>query len=465
MMLKLLFGLFDCHTEGTIKRERSMRRKLIKIAAIASLLIGGTLMVVPDAMAVHKESRVRILPNVIDDVMVTRIVPSEPRIELTYHKASSSYGVDNGAWPKNINMGYGVELTDKNIHDLGNKTVEQKYGSVLNVTNIMKVTAEEVTTIWEDGQTIGFYGYMINRNADLTVGSGGRMIYTVTFTTGEVLLGRVDYSRCVNSSVFLNGEATECRMEDLGNGKVQYQPYTSTGARVEIPPEEDAILTEITESWEPPYGWPTLQPDPEPEPIVSEPEPEPITPEPELIEPEPEPVVLEPESTDPVESESTVSGTELTELETSEMPEAGVSETEDTKIELAGFKGDENNEQAPVAEEREVVIEMRVVEDGDGVVEVVKTGDSVLPDGENVATLNSGAVENKNEEVVSREEVAMKAVEEELEVPELGQKTDKKPDIVLPIAIVIGVGTMLVAVWWFLLFGGRKSKERKEGKE
>ena len=52
-----------------------------------------------------------------------------------------------------------------------------------------------------------------------------------------------------------------------------------------------------------------------------------------------------------------------------------------------------------------------------------------------------------------------------IEVPELGQETDKKSGIIVSLALIIGVGAALLAAWWFLFFGKHKSKEREEEKE
>lgn len=384
-----------------------MRRNLIKIMAGLSIMVGGITALPLGASAVHREERVRVWHNRIDDVMITKIVPGEPRIEITYNDTNPIYS-DNDSWPRMVNIGYG-DFTDRDLY-LANKSFDYYSPRRNNQMKVAYFQAEEyVPPRWNDGVTITVSGVpRIYKNADLLTGAEGRLVYVVTFTNSERLLGRVDYTRCINSSVFISGEATECWMEEIGDGKVQYQPYTSSGVRVEIPPEEDAVLTVATESWIPEYGWPDLEPEPEPE----EPESEPDEPE---------------------------------------------SEPEESKIILAGVKEQRNgNNLGGTGEEHEIVM---------------TEADKVESDLANnsVVTDKAGGQEVTRNDTVNglkMQEVVAEVKSDDVEVPELGQKTDKKSSIALSIALIVGVGAALVAVWWFLLFGKHKSnKERKEGKE
>lgn len=421
-----------------------MRRYLIKIAAIASFILGGS--IVPNAMATYREARARVVPNEIDDVMITKIVPSEPRIELTYKRLNPLYYQNAEGTPAWINIGYG-NLSDKDIYDLKEKTVEQVFSYIPGVTKVLKIQFYEFGDVWEDRMTIAPQGYMINSRADLAVASEGRLVYAILFTNGERLIGRVDYSRCIYSSVFLDGTATECRMEELGNGKVQYQPYTSDGVRVEIPADEDRILTAAIESWVPEYGWPELvepEPEPEPEPVEPEPvEPEPVESEPvesEPVEPESELIEAEPEL-NPAGSESVDSEEFSIELE-----ERGATSTS-SKMVLAGFMDEKT--------------------------EVIKSNDDDIPE-ENIEMKRVDAISDvtekggKVDEDVGVEEKigdSEEQIKNEVEVPNLGQETDKKPNIALTIVVIMAIGAALVAMWWLLFLGKNKSKERKERKE
>lgn len=455
-----------------------MRKTIWKTLAALSIITGSVLNLSSNAFAVQQEVKVRVWPNVIDDVMVTKIVPREPRIELTYHdnNPAYSYKEDDFSWPRKVNMGYG-DFTDRHLYGL-NSSYDLYWLGPENRMKIAYLQAEAVLSAprWTDGMTMVITRPLLYKDADLVEGSGGRISYKIGFTNGTYLLGRVDYTRCINSSVFRSGLATECWMEEIGDGKVQYQPYTSDGVRVEIPAEEDAILTAATEAWIPPFGWPDLEPEPEPEPVEPEtepepePEPEPVEPEPvesepepepELEpEPEPEPVVSEPESepeleqvvsepeSEPepmvLEEPELVTETEIeTEIEPEMKPQA------EPEVVLAGVMG---NGEKKNGDEREIV--MTEVTEATGVTtETVEEAETVETTGVMETTETTETVKAEMND------------ETEVEVPDLGQGTEKKPNIAASIAIVLGVGVALLVAWWFLLFGKHKSKERKEGKE
>ncbi|MBP3899375.1 hypothetical protein J6D24_01030 [Candidatus Saccharibacteria bacterium] len=446
-----------------------MRKKICTIITALGMAAGGILSLSSNAFAVRSEERVKIIPNVPDDVKFTRIVPGVggPIIELTYNDSASRYETLE-SWPRVVRIGYG-DFTDKQIYDLDRK-ISNFYMGPANRVGVAEFQAEAyvATCIWEDGETIVLSGSRIYYGIDLINGSGGRLIYQIGFTkTGGYYLGRVDYTRCIHSSVFISGLATECRMEEIGNGKVQYQPYTSDGRRVEIPAEEDAILTAATEAWDPPYGWPDLTP-PEPEPVEPdpvEPEPEPVEPDPVEPEPvEPEPVEPEPVEPDPVEPEPEPEPTELSEpSEPSNSPDSSVAE-----IVLAGVK-DIIPESSDIATEGNA--EKNAKNEGHEVIMSETTGivgsteTMTVESSEDTSALGlekqTGAVMEK--EIAKTESSSQDRME--VEVPDLGQGADKKPNIAVSVAVVLGAGVVLTAAWWFLLFGRHKSKERKEGKE
>ncbi len=432
-----------------------MRKRICTIITALGMAAGGILSLSSNAFAVRSEERVKIIPNVPDDVKFTRIVPGVggPIIELTYNDSASRYETLE-SWPRVVRIGYG-DFTDKQIYDLDRK-ISNFYMGPANRVGVAEFQAEAyvATGIWEDGETIVLSGSRIYYGIDLINGSGGRLIYQIGFTkTGGYYLGRVDYTRCIHSSVFISGLATECRMEEIGNGKVQYQPYTSDGRRVEIPAEEDAILTAATEAWDPPYGWPDLTP-PEPEP-----EPEPVEPEPEPVEPEPEPV--EP---DPVEPEPKPEPTELPEpSELSNPPDSSVAE-----IVLAGVK-DIIPESSDIAtggnSEKNAKNEGHEVIMSETTGAVGSTETMTVESNEDTSALG---LEKQTSAVTEKEIAKTESSSQdrtEVEVPDLGQGADKKPNFAASVAVVLGAGAVLTAAWWFLLFGRHKSKERKEGKE
>lgn len=422
-----------------------MRRNLIKAVAIVSLILGGTLIATSDIMAVQMEERVRIVPNTVDDIVITKIMPYTPRIELVYNMTNPAYSANSGI-PFRINIGYG-NFSDMDIYNLSD------YASVANQGLPEEVGATKVTSMmigsvkpnWSDGQTLALYSFMIDSNVDLINGSSGRLMYRIMFSNGTRLLGRVDYTRCINSSVFLSGEATECWMEYRADGKMQYQPYTAEGIRVEIPAEEDAVLTAATDAWEPEYGWPELEPEPEPAEI------------------EPEPAEIEPEPAATGEPEIIMTGVK----------------TEGTEVVA--------DDKLPEKTEKEIIMTEAIDTTGktDGRVsssetsstEAVKSGDSLdydtagniktdtmRVDGAGVDTTESNEMTTKEDSKVGIAVVA-EDKQDDVEVPELGQETGKKPNIALVIVAITGVGAVLVAVWWLLFIGKRKTNERKERKE
>ena len=394
-----------------------MRKNYLKILATGvaglGMAITGVMTSTPSAYAVKSEERVKVYANMIDEVMITKIIPSKPSIEFTYNHVNPDF---EGGRPMLMNVEYG-DISDYDFFYMMYNTVNTKVYQGPFVW-----MAPTGTTVWENGVTYAAQRPYLGTGIDLINGSNGLLYYRIAYATTDGTepwqLTRVDYSRCINSSVFLSGEATECRMEEIGEGRVQYQPYKADGTRVEIPAEEDAELTAITLNREYEYGWPDL---PEPEPV--EPEPEPVEPEPEPVEPDPEPEPVEPEP-EPVESE----------LE----PETVIKEV---PVEVIKEVIREVVKEVPV--EKEIVAYIEKPED--------ETEDKT--EVTNVATVtDTGATEDvKNTEV---------------DVPNLGRETDNKAgSVATAIAVISAVGAGLVAGWWLLFFGKHKSKERKEGKE
>lgn len=178
--------------------------------------------------------------NAVDEVMITKIVPAEPRIELTYKKLGTR---GEGEVPSFLNLTYG-DITDYQLYWL-------MWGEYAGSTIVARghVNAMFFWPTFDDGETRALVmNRGINWGVDLNKNTSHRMQYTMIYAN-ERQMSRVDYSRCVESQVFKMGLATECRMEYKSNGLVQYQPYTADGVRMELSPEEDARLTEATESW------------------------------------------------------------------------------------------------------------------------------------------------------------------------------------------------------------------------
>jgi hypothetical protein len=113
---------------------------------------------------------------------------------------------------------------------------------------------------------------------------------------------------------------------------------------------------------------------------------------------------------------------------------------------------------------------------------VVKSGDSLnynTSDNTGANTTEPGVTETDNigvndaeaSDVIAKGDnktevgITTEKRQDDVEVPELGQETGKKPNVALAIAAITGVGVVLVAAWWFLFIGKRKANEGKEKKE
>ena len=230
------------HTRGPVlcwsrinKKERLMRKIFCKIGLVILAIIASlsSSMRVSAAPPVYRS-------NEIDEVMITRIVPAEPRIELTYSKLGTRGEVET---PVYLNLQYG-EITDYQLYWLDT-------GGYAGSTVVARghMFAMFFWPSFDNGETRALVmGRGIEWGVDLNKNTTHKMHYSVTYAN-EKQKSRIDYSRCVESQVFKMGLATECRMEYKSNGLVQYQPYTADGVRMELSPEEDARLTEATESW------------------------------------------------------------------------------------------------------------------------------------------------------------------------------------------------------------------------
>ena len=219
-----------------------MRKKLKKGVGITALVTAIMLSVPVESSFAAPPT---YLSNIYDEVMISRIVPAEQYLEVTYNKLGIRA---DGEIPEYFNIQFGG-LTDAELYSMGTgqganiklvgATREQLFGGV-PVSGQIGVINESI---------IGRFGPKLINN------TSGRLDYIIVYDGGGGnQLSRADYSRCVNSSVFISGEATECRMERIGVNKVQYQPYTAEGIRVEIPADEDAILTAMTDNWRPETG-------------------------------------------------------------------------------------------------------------------------------------------------------------------------------------------------------------------
>ena len=293
----------------------------------------------------------------------------------------------------------------------------------------------------------------------------GKLGYSfVSYDSTAKTSGIADFHRCTQSSVFLSGQATKCRAESYADGLIQYQPYDAAGNRVEIPADEDAILTAETFAWlsqmeepEPVEPEPTepdpVEPDPtEPEPVEPEPtepdpvEPEPVTPDP--VEPEPtEPEPTEPEPTEPIDTPTDVPSDDPVDVPVDTTTDAPTDTPEE--------------ESAQVAESTPVEQPMATIASYVSIVQPDTTSDTTSDTASNTDDNSDKTSENQQNSTFSYRGSDDSLPEENVEVPVLDKESEN--NWLAPVLLGSGLAVAM-AGWWLLFFGKRKLTERKEEK-
>lgn len=254
----------------------------------------------------------------------------------------------------------------------------------------------------------------------------GKLGYSfVSYDSTAKTSGIADFHRCTQSSVFLSGQATKCRAESYADGLIQYQPYDAAGNRVEIPADEDAILTAETFAW--------LSQMEEPEPV----EPEPVTPDP--VEPEP----TEPEPTEPTDTP--------TDTPTDDPVDVPVDTTTDTPTDAP------EEESAQVAESTPVEQPMATLASYVSIVQPDTNSDTASNTDDN----SDKTSENQQNSTFSYRGSDDSLPEENVEVPVLDKESEN--NWLAPVLLGSGLAVAM-AGWWLLFFGKRKLTERKEEK-
>lgn len=264
----------------------------------------------------------------------------------------------------------------------------------------------------------------------------GKLGYSfVSYDSTAKTSGIADFHRCTQSSVFLSGQATKCRAESYADGLIQYQPYDAAGNRVEIPAEEDAVLTAETFAW-----------------LSQMEEPEPVEPEPT----EPEPVEPEPVTPDPVEPEPTEpEPTEPTDTPTDTPTDGPVDVPVDTTIDTPTDAPEE--ESAQVAESTPVEQPMATLASYVSIVQPDTTSDTASSGDDN----SDKTSENQQNSTFSYRGSDNSLPEENVEVPVLDKESEN--NWLAPVLLGSGLAVAM-AGWWLLFFGKRKLTERKEEK-
>lgn len=264
----------------------------------------------------------------------------------------------------------------------------------------------------------------------------GKLGYSfVSYDSTAKTSGIADFHRCTQSSVFLSGQATKCRAESYADGLIQYQPYDAAGNRVEIPADEDAILTAETFAW--------LSQMEEPEPVEPEPtEPDPVEPEP--VTPDP----VEPEPTDP-------EPTEPTDMPTDTPTDDPVDVPVDTPTDTPTDTPEE--EPAQVAESTPAEQPMATLASYVSIVQPDTTSDTASSSDDN----SDKTSENQQNSTFSYRGSDDSLPEENVEVPVLDKESEN--NWLAPVLLGSGLAVAM-AGWWLLFFGKRKLTERKEEK-
>ena len=254
----------------------------------------------------------------------------------------------------------------------------------------------------------------------------GKLGYSfVSYDSTAKTSGIADFHRCTQSSVFLSGQATKCRAESYADGLIQYQPYDAAGNRVEIPADEDAILTAETFAW--------LSQMEEPEPV----EPEPVTPDP--VEPEP----TSPEPTEPTDTP--------TDAPTDDPVDVLVDTPTDTPTDAL------EEEPAQVAESIPAEQPMATLASYVSIVQPDTTSDTASSGDDN----SDKTSENQQNSTFSYRGSDDSLPEENVEVPVLDKESEN--NWLAPVLLGSGLAVAM-AGWWLLFFGKRKLTERKEEK-
>ena len=410
------------------------RKKILILAMVGLALIGAvnksnvlakTIQVDPPVYRVNTKL----------ELMITRIIPEESYLEMVLKR---SEGMNEYAFPSFIHVGFGIDPTDYDLSLLESGSLEDEIIAV-NALGTM------LSSSWNDEETVGVTAFRSGVGVSLADNESGRMFYTVSGLKEELVVGRIDYSRCTHSSVFLSGMATECRVEMLEDGKIQYQPYNSFGERIEIPEAEDAELTAAIESvvyelgdWPP--IWKTVSDDPEPvpsEPTSNEPEPT-VSGETTLDEPEPTTNI----SPAPVLPETTPNSI-INEGSSQNENKEGERNTETVSVQIAGVAGQRSEENKGDSGNNGNNFFLEVVEGETGSENAESSKDA------------KGVKETSGDKALDGDDMG---------VPELGKETGMKPSLTM--AILAGLAAiLLIAVWWFLFFGKNQPKDKRKEKK
>lgn len=461
------------HMISDIKRvERARRRVQNKtigertVKIIASGLMALTLLVTGiknvSAKYVLTEPP-RYEANLLTDFVITKIVPSTGVVEATErllpeHDYHNIY---------HINLAFGSDPSDYELSQLA-------YDSKAGDTTIFNRNAI-YGGIWIDGQAEDISRDFRNRGGTISQNDTGRMYFVAVYSDYKVDYGRVDYSRCIKSSVFVSGEATECRAETISEEKIQYQPYTADGVRVEIPEAEDVELSALTNRFIYESGdWPA---------------------EYEWVEDEQETDANTGIGSDDGNGDNANNGSETESANENENENvnanANANADGNRSADDSGAGGDNGANNGIGSGANTGTGSGTDSGTGNGTGTEVAVSDSIVNSTSANVTFSTDAVSQSENGVLGTEPVTVEiqivdgnggAVEDtnidsktesmiattgngqdDVGVPELGKESGNQKWVVLP--LMLAGATAAIVGWWFLFFGKKKSKkERKEEK-
>ncbi len=396
----------------------------------------------------------RYQANLLTDFMITKIVPSTGVIEATErllpgHDYHNIY---------HINLAFGSDPSDYELSQLA-------YDNRAGDTTIFNKNAI-YGGIWIDGQAEDISKDYRNHGGVISQNDTGRMYFIAVYSDFKVDYGRVDYSRCIKSSVFISGEATECRAEATKEGKIQYQPYTADGVRAEIPEAEDIELSALTDrfiyesgDWPAEYEW-------------VEDEPETGTNTDTTDAPTnngSENVNSDDENNSSSSREDFNIDTEVAVVDsnvnsTSNVNNVGTVNDANADTDLSADISTETdaNFSADVSTKRNIDITSNtdaISQSENGILGTEPvTVEIQIVDGDGDATEDTNKDSNSEFMIATTE-----SRQDDVGVPELGKESGNQKWVALP--LMLAGATAAIVGWWFLFFGKKKSKkERKEEK-
>lgn len=376
----------------------------------------------------------RYQANLLTDFMITKIVPSTGVIEATErllpgHDYHNIY---------HINLAFGSDPSDYELSQLA-------YDNRAGDTTIFNKNAI-YGGIWIDGQAEDISKDYRNRGGVISQNDTGRMYFIAVYSDFKVDYGRVDYSRCIKSSVFISGEATECRAEVTKEGKIQYQPYTADGVRAEIPEAEDIELSALTDrfiyesgDWPAEYEWVEDGPEAGTNTDTTD---VPTNNGSENVNSDDKNNSGSSREDFNIDTEVAVVDSDVSSMSTSADISTNISADTSTKMDTnIVFNTDAISQpENGILGTEPVTVEIQII-DGDG-----------------------DATEDANKDSNSEFMIATtESRQDDVGVPELGKESGNQKWVALP--LMLAGATAAIVGWWFLFFGKKKSKkERKEEK-